>query len=115
MKHSEKYPNLFDFFATYYPEMWHNLYEHDDSDKRVTYPEVAILFTTENPRETVLNVIEELKQLLSENLPEEKLRPVLAFDLGLYLGPTRMTYKELLQHFLEILLTTIEDTNQLDL
>ncbi len=83
-----KYPNLFQFFASYFHEDWD--LDHSTAD------EVVDCFIYENPKNVVIQVLEELSELQISYPNEDDLKDRI-FALGCYYIP-HVTFNEWITH-----------------
>lgn len=114
MDYSEKYYNLYQFFAGYLNQSWVDIYSWRGEEP--TYQPVVRKYKTESER--VDKAISELKEVMSLNLnfddDDGEGGDILAYELGLAFYPpgVGLTYKKWLEDVLRILEEPVEVTRK---
>ncbi len=107
---SKKYPKLSNL-VIYFHQDWKECYLWDEEPD---YPPIVRFYKLNNPKSSLEMVIKELKELLSKEYDESKLKAIIygEFSMNLHLPHWNLTYQKWLEDVLRILEEPMEKTKQ---
>lgn len=104
-QYEKLYPKLKYLFSAYFHQDWKLTY--DWQGEKSSFQAVVRDFKNSNPKETVIEAIQELEKLLKQDLSEDELSEILSVQLGseIYVPGLGLTYRE----WLKVILTTLKE------